>query len=470
MQCPTVSGKYLAITSAAFIALSLLALGPQVPVWAGGGGAGSKLAEAGRTAKAMDMEPLDAPALAALKEEPKVERLAAYTASIGAKLYDMERQSESGNILFSPFSIESALTMVAFGAKGTTLNEILDLQDKSNDNGDLPKLDLDLLKDAHKAAVPAFVSTDNFTVSVANLLASQANSDLLPTFKDDLAEYMHTESLQTDFGDAKSAADLINGWVEERTREKIKNMLSEESLQSATLVLANALYFKGKWAYKFDKRKTERQDFSVTEEKKVKADFMWMKAHLPVAFFKELTIIGMPYAGDRFTLYLVAPRASVNTYAFNYGDDSKRIDPLLADIEQLVIDKSSEFNAALNLDRLHKQEVELTLPRFKIELSMNLRDKLVKLGLENMFEAGKADLSGINGGKDLFVSDVVHKAFIEVNERGTEAAAASAVIVTNRSMPPPPIKAIFDKPFLFVLKDEVTGIPLFQGRVADPTA
>jgi len=144
--------------------------------------------------------------------------------------------------------------------------------------------------------------------------------------------------------------------------------------------------------------------------------------------------------------------------------------PLLADIEQLVIDKSSEFNAALNLERVHKQEVELTLPRFKIELSMNLRDKLVKLGLENMFEAGKADLSGINGGKDLFVSDVVHKAFIEVNERGTEAAAASAVIVTNRSMPPPPIKAIFDKPFLFVLKDEVTGIPLFQGRVADPTA
>lgn len=264
---------------------------------------------------------------------------------------------------------------------------------------------------------------------------------------------------------------MINDWVEKITQSKIKDLIKPDMLNSLTrLVLVNAIYFKGDWASKFDIKKTADevglfhihniqlnqhilQDFHLDDGSTKKVPMMRQTKKFEFAILDELSasMLELPYTGDRLSLQLVLPRRGNNLAAL---EQKLRT----ADLQQLFDSNRGE------------EKVAVTLPRFKLEQTISLTDQLQQLGMTDMFVGGKADFSAIDGSRNLYVSEVVQKAFIEVNEEGSEAAAATGAVMMMRSMPMPPEEFRADRPFLFFLRDKLTGMLLFQGRVADPSA
>ena len=234
------------------------------------------------------------------------------------------------------------------------------------------------------------------------------------------------------------------------------------------LVLVNAIYFKGDWASKFDAKKTTNevgsilnfqsyeyllQDFHLDDGTTKKVPMMRQTKKFQFAILNELSasMLELPYTGDRLSLQLVLPRQGNN----------------LAALEQKL--RTADLQQLFDSNR-EEEKVAVSMPRFKLEQTIPLKDQLNNLGMTDMFVADKADFSAIDGSRNLYVSEVVQKAFIEVNEEGSEAAAATGAVMMMRSMPMPPEEFRADRPFLFFLRDKLTGMLLFQGRVADPSA
>jgi serpin B len=241
----------------------------------------------------------------------------------------------------------------------------------------------------------------------------------------------------------------INRWVEDKTNDKIKNLIPEGALNAMTrLVLTNAIYFKGDWASQFDKDDTEDADFFVSPEKTVTASLMYQKEEFKYAENELLQILQLPYKGDDLSMLVLLPKEKIG----------------LADLEkELTADKLTEWQK-----RMYEQEIEVYLPKFKMTSQFSLSETLKKMGMSDAFDPGKADFSGMTGNKDLFISAVLHKAFVEVNEKGTEAAAATGVMMQlSMALDEPVFRA--DHPFIFMIQDNKTGSILFVGRVMDPT-
>jgi len=286
------------------------------------------------------MAPLDADQLVSLQQNPGIQKLAAATANIGMKLYDQERKSKDGNLLFSPFSIESALAMVSFGSKGSTLEEIIKLMSES----DAVSLvsGVEELKTLFGASLPAFTSNENFTIETANSLFLQDGFKVLTEFTSDLEKFMHTESMVTDYTKPMDAAGLINDWVQEKTRNKIQNFIDADGLGADTrMVLVNALYFKGQWSKQFNKQLTSKLEFHVADDRAVQADFMHLKDDMFVGFYfytlePEIKMFALRSRQAVQQVSLIQRQFGISAVVAN-----KVTDP----IQKLFLDKLHEYKA-----------------------------------------------------------------------------------------------------------------------------
>ena len=251
----------------------------------------------------------------------------------------------------------------------------------------------------------------------------------------------------------EKAREEINNWVEKKTNNKIKDLIPPGVLSSDTrLTLVNAIYFKGLWLEQFKQKETFPGSFFVSQNEEIKVEMMHQKAEFKYSESEELAcqILEMPYIGKKMSMVIFLPKET-------HG---------LAKLEgKMTYDKLNESLSSLMYASL--DEVEVFLPKFKLTQQFDLNDVLSKMGAKEMFIPGKADLSGISS-QSLFVSKVVHKAFVEVNEEGTEAAAATAVGVALMCMPLPAPIFKADHPFLFLIRHNESGAILFLGRLVKP--
>jgi len=373
----------------------------------------------------------------------EVKSVAASNELFSNKLYNVLK-GEEGNLIMSPFSVSGVMAMVSAGAGGRTLQQIM-----SGLSFPSP-VSLQL---GYQDAIPALRSTDNFTLEAANSVFAMKDFSVLPIYQEVLHRSFHASIQTVDFADNHGAARMINDWVEKMTRDKIQNLIKADMLNDLTrLVLVNAIYYKGDWASKFDPKLTKEQDFSVSPSSTVEVPMMKQENKFSWAYIETLasSMVEMPYKGDRIVMQVLLP-----------GDRHG-----LGELEKMLINHNVQ---ELFEKERYETKVMVQLPKFKLEQTIPLTDHLTTLGMKDMFIGGVADFSGIDGTKQLYVSSVIQKAFIEVNEEGSEAAAATGAVMMMRSMPAPPEQFVADHPFIFYLRDKTTGMLLFQGRVVNPS-
>lgn len=364
-------------------------------------------------------------------------------------------QNPIENIFYSPCSISSAMAVVFAGARGDTemqfCNALHFWLPQESFHEAMSRLEKHLTKQAAK---------DEYELTIANALWMDCNTDFAEPFLQQVQRCYSANLERVDFAKNPSAASrVINQWVEKQTRERIKNLIPEGTLDTLTrLVVTNAVYFKGKWALPFDPQLTQTDWFTVStytvqedglkvETRRVQVPMMTRKDDFGYADNDLCQILDLCYTGGDLRMVILLPR-----------------DPDLFRLEHaLSADTLAEW-----LSRLHRREVEVCLPRFTFTWQGELKPVLTALGLTDGFSA-TADFSGITGGKDLYLTNVLHKAFVKVDEEGTEAAAATGAVMKLTSMPAEPLLFRADKPFVFFIQDRTTGTVLFVGRVVDPT-
>jgi serpin B len=362
--------------------------------------------------------------------------------AFGFDLYH-QLQKQKGNLFFSPYSISTALSMTYAGARGQTAQEMAHV------------LHLNPEQDKLHPAIAQVVAglagkNEGVRLDVANALWGQKGQPFVPDFIQLTKKYYGAGFHTVDFNDGEAARQEINTWVEKQTQDKIKDLLGPGSVQGASLVLTNAIYFKGDWLNPFPKGRTFKENFFVTPKDKVMVDMMHLTETFNYAEDDNFQVLSLPYKGNAVSLIAFLPRKQ---------------DGLTALEEQL---KPALVNDAIA--NLKKAKVVVTLPKFKMTSSFELGDVLTKMGMPLLFQRGRADLSGIVASNDLYISKVVHKAYVDVYEEGTEAAAATAVSAVRAAAMRPQANPVFraDHPFVFAIRDNKTGSLLFLGRVANP--
>ncbi|MEX0717438.1 MAG: serpin family protein [Planctomycetaceae bacterium] len=363
------------------------------------------------------------------------------------ELYRKLRETETGNLFYSPYSISTALAMTHAGAKGETATQMartlrFDLPEEKL-HAAYRELASRLRPEAAQGESPAYILT------VANRLWGQQGYDFLPEYLKLTREQYGAELAQLDFAQSEQARMTINDWVATHTERKIENLIPGGALDDMTrLVLTNAIYFKGDWAKPFEKRATQAADFHVTSDKTTKAPLMHKSDNLPYADLGDAQLLELPYAKNGVSMLVLLP---------------KNVDGLDALEAKLTAENFADWTA-----KSRRREVQVFLPRFELTEEFQLNGMLSALGMKDAFVPDQADFSGMNGRRDLYITAVVHKAFVDVNEEGTEAAAATGVIVGVTSAPAEPTVFRADRPFVFVIRDNATGSVLFVGRVREP--
>lgn len=400
----------------------------------------------------------------------------------GLDLYrQLAKQNEGKNVFFSPYSLSLALAMAAEGARGDTADEMgkvlhfpkaarrvgADAQlipwETSLIHTGLAQLSRELHENAEKGK-------DRFDLRIANALWGEQTYPFNPQYVKTLKESFGIGgALPCDFvGNAETERKRINDWVSERTNQRIQNLLPPGTVNRETLmVLTNAIYFRGDWVQKFDKRQTKSADFTTLAGTKVKAPLMFGKFdNVKFAFVGkgEAAKSLATGAADNFRLLELPYKGGLSMVLL--ATDNPR------GLPQLEAQLTPE-NLASWLGRLEDRDtVEVRLPRFKFETAYELPEILAQLGMKRAFQApgpDGADFSGMSqsGRRELGIGGVFHKAFIAVNEEGTEAAAATGIPFVGGPMPPPPPQFFADRPFVFLIRDPQSKTILFMGRVVD---
>ena len=349
------------------------------------------------------------------------------------------------NLFYSPASLLIALAMTCLGARGKTAEELASVLHLIPDSSSRPNM--------KKFLSNLNSSSDNNTkLLTANKLFIEKGLEILKSYRAGIQEFYDSEIASVDYKErTEEVREEINKWVEQKTNDKIKGLIPPGMLSSDTrLVLVNAIYFKGLWLQPFLKEETFPGTFFVAANQKVQVQMMRQEAHFKFFESKELgcQILELPYIGSKMSMVVFLPV------------ETDGLDSLEGKITYDNFEKSLS-----TLDSSRPEEVEVFLPKFKLTQQFSLNDVLSKMGASEMFLAGKADFSGITA-DSLYVSQVVHKAFIEVNEEGTEAAAATGIGVKALSLMP-----MFnaDHPFLFFIRHSDTGAILFMGRLLKPS-
>ena len=358
-----------------------------------------------------------------------------------------------GNLFYSPFSISQALTMTLAGAKGET-----ELQMANTLHHKLPQSRLHLSFNALDQELASrgtgLEGEENhyFQLNIANAIWGQHGYEYLPDFLDVLAEHYGAGLRTLDFaGGPEESRARINNWVSEETGEKIKDLLPPGTINSFTrLVLTNAIYFKASWTWPFDKDRTQERPFHLTGGGRVEVPTMTATSEDFYGYAKGngYQAVDVPYSLGEMSMTILLP---------DEGTFAKFEDSLNADVlDQILVDIEIDY-------------VTLTMPLFKFESAFSLAETLSGMGMPDAFDA-RADFSGMTGTKELRISAIVHKAFVSVDEEGTEAAAATAVMVLLSGPNKDPIPVTVNRPFIFLIRDTATGTVLFLGRVMNPNS
>jgi len=367
-----------------------------------------------------------------------------YTA-FALDLYEQLRGAE-GNLAFSPYSVAATLGVLYAGADKETASQIADALRSS-----LPPDRLHHAAAALSGVLQQIAQRGEVRLSSANGLFPQERYPLLPAFLALTKEYHGVSVTPLDYGKPKEARRRMNSWVEERTERRITDLIPKGAIETLTrLVAVNAVYFKGSWLEQFDPTDTREAPFWLTPDRKVDVATMHQRAHFRLVQTDRVKVLELPYSDSNLSMLVILPEARDG----------------LAEVEaRLSPSTFSQWTANSVYG-----EVRVRLPRFRVEGGVSLNPVLQSLGMVDAFDRDRADFSRMDGRtRWLFVSLMVHKAFVEVNEEGTEAAAASGGMVFSRSLSRPQ-EFCADHPFLFAMVERQTGTILFLGRVVDPRA
>ena len=365
-------------------------------------------------------------------------------------LYKLVSQDE-GNLFYSPYSISAALAMTYAGARGDTEKQMADTLQFYLSQDELHpafnSLDQQL---ASRGEGAEGKDGEGFRLNIVNAIWGQKDYAFLVTFIDTLAENYGAGLRILDFiQETEQSRITINDWVSEETEGRIKDLIPQGAISEMTrLVLTNAIYFNAAWQYPFEEDMTSPGVFHLVDGSEVSVPMMEQQESFTYAKGDNYQVVELPYDGRELSMVILLPNSG-QFEEFEKSITYQQVKDILEDLEG--------------------REVRLKMPKFEFDSSFSLKKTLTEMGMPVAF-SGDADFSGMTGNKDLFISDVIHKAFVSVDEAGTEAAAATAVIMELSAMPEEPIEVTLDRPFIFFIRDIETNTILFVGRVMNPGA
>lgn len=355
-----------------------------------------------------------------------------------------ELNKGSGNIFYSPYSISAALAMTYEGARGETAKEIKSVFNFPENEILRPNF----------ASVYNNLNEDNgeYELKTGNALWLQKDYPFIKEFVETVEDYYGGKAAELDFvKDSEGSREIINSFIEEQTNDKIKDLIPPGTLSDLTrMVLTNAIYFKGTWEWEFDKTETEERNFKITPENVIKTPMMFMepeKTDFNYADTGDLQILELPYKGEKISMLILLPTEDLESVTLN----SEKLNGYKSKMKETSLDA-------------------IYIPKFEFDTKYFMGGTLRSLGMPTAFSSD-ADFSGMTLKEKLFISEVIHQAYVKVDEEGTEAAAATAVIMDTAAVGPTE-RRIFnaDHPFVFIIQEKETGNILFLGKVADPRA
>ncbi|XP_056376991.1 serpin B6-like [Hyla sarda] len=385
--------------------------------------------------------------------------------TFAVSMYKKLLENTDKNIFFSPMSIASALTMLFPGTNGNTefqMADVLNFRKPPGKQGCHSETSDAIQIQNVPEVFEDFSSCINqsskcYTLKMANRLFSEKSFQILEQYCQLIEKYFQAKIQPVDFlQDSEKSRQTINTWVERQTDGKIKDILGPDSIDSLTkLVLVNAIYFKGNWANKFPEENTEQKPFKMSKTKSKPVPMMFQRNKFNMSYIEDLEakVLELPYLNNELSMIILLP------------DEIKDNSTGLEQLEKML--SYEKLKGWTNADMMDKTEVEIDFPRIILEENYDLKSYLTEMGLGDLFNAEKADLTGISKKGNLYVSEIFHKAFVEINEAGTEAAAATAGIVTAR-MRPIADKFCANHPFLFFIKHNLTNAILFLGKFSSP--
>ncbi|WP_135609696.1 serpin family protein [Methanococcoides sp. AM1] len=369
--------------------------------------------------------------------------LAAANNAFAFDLYSELQEGKDGNMLISPYSIFTAMAICYEGAEGTTQQQMAEVL--------YYPLDRSVMRLSAKEYIDTVNrNSDDYELKTANAIWLREDQQLVADYENNIEEYYNGNVDKLDFeGEPEESAKTINEWVEEQTNNKIKDIIDGQSFDGYTkLVVTNAIYFNGRWQEDFVEFRTNKEPFHLTEGEEIQVDMMYDQRKASYGETPEAKILELPYKGNDLSMYVVLPNENnidnfESTFTVNNYDKLKR-------------GMSDEY------------DVRIWLPKFKFQTKEKLSYPLVKMGLTDAFY--DFGFTGITEETDLTISEVIHQTYIDVQEKGTEAAAATAVEAVDCAIVDEPVIKEFkaDHPFMFFIEDKRTGCILFMGKVEHP--
>jgi len=371
--------------------------------------------------------------------------------------FDMYRavRSSDDNLFYSPYSISLALAMTYAGARGETSSQMASTLHYTLPDDRLHPalnaLDLDLAQRPEQAS--GVSEKQRFELNIVNSMWGQVDWPFLPEFLDTLALNYGAGMRLVDYQTApEPARKAINAWVSDETKGKIEDSIPQGVIDRLTrLVLVNAIYFKAAWEYPFEESLTEDGPFNLLDSSQVNVPMMSLDTPELLGYLagEGFQAVSLPYKGGLAEMVILLPDEG-QFETFQTSLTANRFAEILSGIET--------------------QSVNLTMPKFSFTRDLSLNEMLVGMGMNDAFDPALADFSGMDDSRDLYIQAALHKAFIAVDEAGTEAAASTAIIIGLTSMPISEINIRIDRPFIFVIRDNPTGSILFLGRVVNPNS
>ena len=366
------------------------------------------------------------------------------------QLYQALRGQE-GNLFYSPHSISVALAMTYAGARSQTAEQMAAalqfLLEQERLHPAFNWLDVEL---AQRGEGAEGKDGEGFRLNIVNAIWGQKDYSFLPAFLDVLAENYGAGLRILDFiNETEKSRLAINQWVSDQTEGRIEDLIPQGVIDAWTrLVLTNAIYFNAAWEYPFDEDVTAVGPFYLLDGGQVTVPMMRQMESFGYTDGEGFQAVELPYDGGELSMVILLPQAG-HFEAFEQGLDAERVDDII--------------------DGLQVAHVSLAMPKFEFDSEFSLKDTLAEMGMPIAF-SGAADFSGMTGAPDLYISEVLHKAFVSLDEAGTEAAAATAVVMKETGMPTELVEVTIDRPFIFLIRDIETGAILFVGRVLNPAA